>query len=79
MKKEKREIILNGSLLGPLVIGQSALIRTSGKIYRTPRVVSIQEESSEYVSFNTLGSRYYVTLSPFPLAFVNPTPELLAA
>ena len=35
MKKSKKEIFMNGSLLRPLTVGQSALLYAGGKLYHT--------------------------------------------
>ena len=45
MKKLKKEIHLNGSLLRPLTIGQGALVHAGGKIYHTSRVQAIHEQT----------------------------------
>ena len=45
MKKEKKQIVLNGSLLRPLSVGRGALLHAGGNIYHTSRVVAILEES----------------------------------
>ena len=47
MKKSKKEIHLNGSLLRPLTIGQGALVHAGGKIYHTSRVQAIYEQTEE--------------------------------
>ena len=44
MKKEKKQIVLNGSLLRPLSVGRGALLHAGGNIYHTSRVVTILEE-----------------------------------
>ena len=45
MKKEKKQIVLNGSLLRPLSVGRGAILHAGGNIYHTSRVVAILEES----------------------------------
>ena len=45
MKKEKKQIVLNGSLLRPLSVGRGALLHAGGNIYHTSRVVAILEET----------------------------------
>ena len=47
MKKEKKQIVLNGSLLRPLSVGRGALLHAGGNIYHTSRVVAILEESED--------------------------------
>ena len=53
MKKEKKQIVLNGSLLRPLSVGRGALLHAGGNIYHTSRVVAILEESEDCVRFET--------------------------
>ena len=53
MKKEKKQIVLNGSLLRPLSVGRGALLHAGGNIYHTSRVVTILEESEDCVRFET--------------------------
>ena len=72
MKKEKKQIVLNGSLLRPL-------LHAGGNIYHTSRVVAILEESEDCVRFETQNSHYHLSMSPFPLAAVSPLPVRLAA
>ena len=77
MKKEKKQIVLNGSLLRPLSVGRGALLHAGGNIYHTSRVVAILEESEDCVRFETQNS--HLSMSPFPLAAVSPLPVRLAA
>lgn len=63
MKKEKKQIVLNGSLLRPLSVGRGAIL----------------EESEDCVRFETQNSHYNLSMSPFPLAAVSPLPVRLAA
>lgn len=79
MKKRKPLIVLSGNLLAPLKIGQTAILDTAGKILHTSRVVSIQEQASDRIQFETATAHYQLNLSPFPLAAVSPRPEALAA
>lgn len=72
MKKEKKQIVLNGSLLRPLSVGRGALLHAGGNIYHTSRVVTILEESEDCVRFETQNSHYHLSMSPFPLAAVSP-------
>ena len=74
MKKEKKQIVLNGSLLRPLSVGQGALLHTGGIIYHTSRVVAILEGDKDCVRFETQNSHYHLSMSPFPLAAVSPFP-----
>ena len=79
MKKDKKSIYLNGSLLRPLTVGQGAIVHAGGMVYHTSRVVAIQEQSEESIRFETLNSFYHLSTSPFPLAAVSPLPVRLAA
>ena len=65
MKKEKKQIVLNGSLLRPLAVGRGALLHAGGNIYHTSRVVAILEESEDCVRFETQNSHYHLSMSPF--------------
>ena len=47
MKKNKKEIHLNGKLLRPLVIGQGAIFYSGGMVYHTSRVVNVTEQSED--------------------------------
>mgnify|MGYP000527296156 CR=1 FL=1 len=76
---EKKQIVLNGSLLRPLSVGRGALLHAGGNIYHTSRVVTILEESEDCVRFETQNSHYHLSMSPFPLAAVSPLPVRLAA
>ena len=60
MKKEKKQIVLNGSLLRPLSVGRGAILHAGGNIYHTSRVVAILEESEDCVRFETQNSHYYL-------------------
>ena len=76
---EKKQIVLNGSLLRPLSVGRGAILHAGGNIYHTSRVVAILEESEDCVRFETQNSHYHLSMSPFPLAAVSPLPVRLAA
>ena len=62
MKKEKKQIVLNGSLLRPLSVGRGALLHAGGNIYHTSRVVTILEESEDCVRFETQNSHYHLSM-----------------
>ena len=79
MKKSKKEIHLDGSLLRPLTIGQGALVHAGGKVYRTSRVQVIHEQTEESIYFETLNSEYHLSMRPFPLAVISPLHVRLAA
>lgn len=78
MKKDKKEIVVSGKLLRPLVVGQSALLYADGKITHTQRVISIQEQTEDMIRFETLRVKYFLSLCPFPFAAVNPVPMKMA-
>lgn len=78
MKKDKKEIVISGKLLRPLVVGQSALLYANGKITHTQRVISIQEQTEDIIRFETLQVKYFLSLSPFPSAAVSPIPVRMA-
>lgn len=79
MKKDKKQIVLNGSLLRPLSVGQGAVLYAGGKVYHTSRVLAIFEQSEDCVRFETLNSTYHLSMHPFPLAATSPLPVRLAA
>lgn len=79
MKKEKKNVTLNGNLLRPLIVGQSALVNTGGQIYHTTRVVAIHKYTEEIICFETLNTNYHLSMHPFPLTAIRPLPVSLAA
>lgn len=79
MKKSKKEIRLSGKLLRPLVIGQGAVFHSGGMVYHTSRVVAIQEQSEDTIQFETLNTKYHLSLNPFRCAAICPLPVSLAA
>lgn len=79
MKKSKKEIRLNGKLLRPLVIGQGAIFHSGGMVYHTSRVVAVQEQSEDMIQFETLNTKYHLSLNPFRCAAICPLPVSLAA
>lgn len=79
MKKTKKRIILNGCLMRPLMIGQTAIIQTGRNIYYTSPVVSIHEQNDDSIHFETLNANYYLSMAPFPCAAISPLPMSLAA
>lgn len=62
----KKTTILNGTLLLPLQVGASALIRHNGGRIRTSAVISIQSISPTGISFETLNTNYTLLL-PAPV------------
>lgn len=78
MKRCKKEIVLSGRLLRPLMVGQSALFYASGQICHTLPVVSIHEQTEDTVRFETAKAEYHLLLSPFPKAAIAMLPVSLA-
>lgn len=74
MKKDKKDIVISGRLLRPLVIGQSALLFAGGMITHTSRVISIHEQTEDIIHFETAQANYHLSLCPFPFSAVNPIP-----
>lgn len=70
-EKKKRSIVLRGSLLKPLVVGRSAIIRAGGKLYRTSRVVAIRKQDDRAVYFETENSFYYICFEPYFFALAG--------
>lgn len=79
MTKSKKSVVLHGSLLCPLVVGQGAIFYAGGKIYHTSRVVAVHEHSDELVRFETVNSTYHLSMTPFPLAACSPLPMMSLA
>lgn len=79
MKKDKTSIFMDGTLLRPLAVGQSAIVHAGGKLYHTSRVVAIQEQTKNSVRFETLHSFYHLSTSPFALAVMHTPPALSLA
>lgn len=71
MKKEKKQIVLNGSLLRPLSVGRGAILHAGGNIYHTSRVVAILEESEDCVRFETQNSHYAILSYSAPAILKN--------
>lgn len=76
---KKKHIHLHGTVLLPIVIGGCAVIFSGGNIIRTSRVVSVREQTSERVCFETLNSNYWIVMDPFPLAGAVQIPICAAA
>lgn len=78
MKKSKKEIVLNGRLLRPLMVGQCALLYANGLICHTLPVVTILEQMEDFVRFETATTEYHLSLSPHPRAARAMLPKNLA-
>ena len=78
MKKNKKEIVLSGRLLRPLTVGQSAFFYACGQICHTLPVVSIHEQTEDFVCFETAKAEYHLSLSPFPRSASAMIPASLA-
>ena len=66
MKQYKKEIAVNGRLMRPLMVGQSAFLYADGRICHTFPVVVIHEQTEDFVRFETVKAEYHLSLSPFP-------------
>lgn len=75
MKEKKKRIILDGSLLCPLAVGQSALIHAGAQVFRTSTVVAILEVSADRLRFETLNTHYLLKTSPAPFGVISSIPE----
>lgn len=69
-KRQKRESTLTGNLLGPLIVGQKAVIETDQKVVRTSRVLRIEDWEENRIQFETDNIRYLLFLRPLPYAAV---------
>lgn len=63
-KKTKKQIQLCGSLLSPLAIGEPAVFRSGGIVYRTSRVTAVHQKASDGIRFETREARYHLLLPP---------------
>lgn len=79
MNKNKKTILLDGTLLRPLVIGQRAIIQSGKQVFRSSRIVSIHEQTETFIHFETLYAHYQLAMSPLPFAVINPNQVSLAA
>lgn len=78
MKHYKKEIAVNGRLLRPLMVGQSAFLYANGRIRHTLPVVAIHEQMEDFIRFETAKVEYHLSLSPFPGAASAMLPAKLA-
>ena len=78
MKHYKKEIAVNGRLLRPLMVGQSAFLYANGRIRHTLPVVAIHEQMEDFIRFETAKAEYHLSLSPFPGAASAMLPANLA-
>ena len=78
MKHYKKEIAVNGRLLRPLMVGQSAFLYANGRIRHTLPVVAIHEQMEDFIRFETAKAEYQLSLSPFPGAASAMLPAKLA-
>ncbi len=69
---KKKELSLEGSLLLPLAVGKSAVIRAGSHVYHTARVVAIYGQSENSIDFETRNIRYHLSMRPLPLAAIRP-------
>lgn len=47
--KEKKKVMLCGTLLFPITIGKPAVFATEGSIYRTSNVVALHEQTEDNI------------------------------
>jgi len=79
MNKSKKTILLDGTLLRPLVIGQRAIIQSGQQVFRSARIITIHEQSETFIHFETLYAHYHLVMSPLPFAAIKPALMHLAA
>ena len=72
MKHYKKEIAVNGRLLRPLMVGQSAFLYANGRIRHTLPVVAIHEQMEDFIRFETAN-----TICHCPLFQGQPAPCFL--
>lgn len=75
----KKTTILSGTLLLPLRLGASAVIRHNGGRIRTSEVVSIHSISPTGICFETLNTNYTLLLPTSVQTAMAETPALAAA
>ena len=75
----KKTTILSGTLLLPLRLGASAVIRHNGGRIRTSEVVSIHSISPTGICFETLNTNYTLLLPAPAQAAVVEAPAFAAA
>ncbi|MCM1214956.1 MAG: hypothetical protein NC331_06555 [Lachnospiraceae bacterium] len=78
-KEKKKEVMLCGSLICPIVVGKPAIFAAEGTIYHTSCVVALHEQTAENIHFETVNTHYHLFTSPFPLAVISPLPVRMAA
>ena len=77
--EEKKKIMLCGTLLFPITIGEPAVFAAEGNLYRTSTVVALHEQTEDTIHFETINTHYHLSMSPFPSADACPLPVKLAA
>lgn len=78
-KESKKRIQFCGSLLSPLAIGEPAVFRSGGAIYRTARVTAVYETASDGIRFETRKTHYHLLPPPCQTAVLCRFPVELAA
>lgn len=76
--KEKKKVMLCGTLLCPITIGKPAVFAAEGNLYRTSDVVALHKQTEENIHFETRNTHYHLSMSPFPQAAMSPLPVRLA-
>lgn len=68
----KKLVSLSGHIVFPLKEGSPAYIACSQGIIQTSKVVSIIANEKEFANFETLNSKYKVTLEKSPVTLAKP-------
>lgn len=63
MNNEKKRLEITGSLIQPIIIGESAFIRETEGIRRTSTVLSMEKMSQSDVCFETQNTKYVLHMS----------------
>lgn len=78
MNGSKKYVLINGEVVLPLIINQSAMIYHGNKCTRTSLVLSIMEVSRSRVLFETRNSIYCVVPVPVSEMEAQPTSAEIA-
>ncbi|WP_314724593.1 hypothetical protein [Enterocloster bolteae] len=63
MDHTKKMLEINGSLIYPITVGESAFIREAEGIRRTSVVLSLEEMSQSDIRFETRNTKYLLHMS----------------
>lgn len=75
----KKNTVLSGTLMTPLLEGTCAFIFSQGQVLRTSRVVAVHSRDADSVRFETMNTNYTLLLNPTPQAAVVPWMTRMAA